>query len=73
MAKGDIHPYIPSAGMLVQTFNQLRSMFPIKVDADTLKKMSIAPKNESMVISTLKFLNLVDDDGNKTEVAKSVF
>jgi hypothetical protein len=59
--------------MLVQTFTQLRKMFPAKLDAEVLRKLSIAPKNESMVIATLKFLGFVDDEGNKTEKAKTVF
>jgi hypothetical protein len=69
MAKGNNHPYIPSPGLLVQTFSQLRKMFPAKVDAETLRRLSLAPKNESVVISTLKFLGFIDDDGNKTSEA----
>ncbi|MDP1767952.1 MAG: DUF5343 domain-containing protein [Nitrospirota bacterium] len=70
---GNAHPYIPSAGMIVQTFTQLRKMFPAKVDAETLKKLSIAPKNESMVINVLRFLGFISDESNKTPVASSVF
>lgn len=74
MAKnGSAHPYIPSAGMIVQTFTQLRKMFPAKVEAETLKKLSIAPKNESMVINVLRFLGFIDEESNKTEKAGSVF
>lgn len=73
MAKESPHPYIPSAGMIVQTFTQLRKMFPSKVDAETLRKLSIAPKNESMVISVLRFLGFIDEDSNKTETAGTVF
>lgn len=70
---GNAHPYIPSAGMLVQTFTQLRKMFPAKVDAETLRKLSIAPKNESMVINVLRFLGFINDESNKTSTASSVF
>lgn len=73
MTRGNNHPYIPSPGILVQTFTQLRKLFPARVDAETLKKLSLAPKNESVVIATLKFLGLIDDEGNKTETAKKVF
>lgn len=59
--------------MLIQTFSQLRRMFPSKVDADTLKKLSIAPKNESMVINVLRFLGFIDDESNKTTTASTVF
>jgi hypothetical protein len=67
------HPYIPSAGMIVQTFAQLRKMFPARVDAETLKKLSLAPGNESMVINVLRFLGFIDDEGKKTTSAGSVF
>ncbi len=70
---GNSHPYIPSPGMIVQTFTQLRKMFPAKVDAETLKKLSIAPKNESMVINILRFLSFINDESNKTPPANSVF
>lgn len=70
---GGSHPYIPSAGMIVQTFTQLRKMFPSKVDAETLRKLSIAPKNESMVINVLRFLGFIDDESNKTATASTVF
>lgn len=73
MAKGNSHPYIPSPGMLVQAFTQLRSMFPSSVDANTLKKLSIAPKNESMVLNSLRFLGFIDENGNKTKTATDVF
>jgi len=70
---GSAHPYIPSAGMIVQTFTQLRKMFPTKVDAETLKKLSLAPKNESMVINVLRYLGFIDDESNKTSLVGSVF
>lgn len=74
MAKQETaHPYIPSAGMIVQTFAQLRKMFPPRVDADTLRKLSLAPKNESMVINILRFLDLIDEEGKKTGLAGTVF
>lgn len=69
MARGNNHPYIPSGGVLIQTFSQLRKMFPAKIDSETLKRLSLAPKNESVVIATLKFLGFIDDDGNKTSDA----
>jgi hypothetical protein len=74
MAKNtNAHPYIPSSGMIVQTFSQLRKMFPAKVDAETLKKLSLAPKNESMVINVLRFLGFIDDECKKTKLAGTVF
>lgn len=74
MAKpANAHPYIPSSGMIVQTFTQLRKMFPAKVDAETLRKLSLAPKNESMVINVLRFLGFIDDECKKTPLAGTVF
>lgn len=74
MAKtANAHPYIPSSGMIVQTFTQLRKMFPSKVDAETLRKLSLAPKNESMVINVLRFLGFIDDECKKTALAGTVF
>ena len=59
--------------MIVQTFTQLRKMFPAKVDAETLRKLSLAPKNESMVINILRFLGFIDDECKKTALAGTVF
>lgn len=42
------HPYMPGSGGLVQAVNQFRNSFPTQVTADTLKKLGIAPNNESM-------------------------
>jgi hypothetical protein len=71
--KGGPHPYVPSTGMIVQTFAQLRKMFPSRVDGETLKKLSLAPGNESVVINVLRFLGLVDEQGKKTNLAGTVF
>lgn len=73
MAKTSAYPYIPSPGLIVQTFSQLRRMFPQRVDAEVLRKLSLAPKNESMVINVLRFLGLVDEESKKTDVASKAF
>jgi len=69
----DKHPYISAPGNLVSVINHFRKSFPSKVNADTLKKLGYAPKNESYVLNVLKHLELIDDDGNKTESAAKVF
>ncbi len=69
----DRHPYIPASGYLVQTINHFRESFPATVTARTLKKLGIAPKNESYVLNILRFLELIDQEGNKTEPASKVF
>lgn len=64
------HPYVTAKGYLIQTIEHFRKMFPSTVTADTLRKLGIAPKNESYVLNTLHFLRLIDQEGNKTELAK---
>jgi hypothetical protein len=61
------YPYTSGQGAIVQTFSQLRKGFPAKVDAGYLQRFSIAPANESYVISVLRFLGLIDEDGNRVE------
>lgn len=58
------YPYTSGQGSLVQTFSQLRKGFPGKVDAGYLQRFKIAPANESYVISVLRFLGLIDEEGN---------
>jgi Family of unknown function (DUF5343) len=67
------HPYISGGAALVQAVVQLRKSFPSQVTADTLKKLSIAPNNESLVIGALRFIGVLDAEGKKTEVAGKVF
>jgi len=69
----DKHPYVTGPGGLIQVINHLRSSFPASLTAETLKKLGYAPKNESYIISTLRFLGLIDKDGGKTETAGNVF
>jgi hypothetical protein len=66
------HPYA-SPGAVTAAINQFRKSFPSKVAADTLRKLGIAPNNESYVINTLRFIDAIDADGNKTEVSTSAF
>ncbi|MGW5191743.1 DUF5343 domain-containing protein [Kribbella sp. NPDC004138] len=61
------YPYISGQAALVQTFAQLRKGFPTKVDAGYLQRFNIAPANESYVISIIRFLGLIDEDGNRVE------
>lgn len=61
------YPYISGQGPLIQAFTQLRKGFPTKVDAGYLQRFGIAPGNESYVISILKFLGLIDEDGARIE------
>lgn len=67
------HPYISGAGNITQMVNQLRKSFPQTVNSDTVKKLGLAPNNESSVISVLQFINLLDKEGKKTSGASEVF
>lgn len=59
------HPYTTTIAGMVATIRQLRSTFPATVGADTLRKWSIAPKNEAPIIVVLRYLGLIDDEGKK--------
>lgn len=69
----DKHPYIPTSGYVVQALAQFRKSFPATVNAETLKKLGFAPKNESYVLNLLRFLGLIDQEGKKTADASKVF
>jgi hypothetical protein len=67
------YPYISGQAGIVHAFSQLRKGFPGKVDAGYLQRFSIAPANESYIISILRFLGLIDEDGNRVEDKASYF
>jgi uncharacterized protein DUF5343 len=69
----DKHPYMSGSAGLMQAVNHLRRSFPAQVTAETLKKLGIAPNNETYVINILRFINVLDEAGNKTAQAASVF
>lgn len=68
----DKHPYTSGAGGVVAAIAQLRKSFPAKVTAETFKKLGIAPNNETYIINILRFLEIVDAEGNKNVKAASV-
>ena len=69
----DKHPYTPATGHVVQVISHFRKSFPAIVNADTLKRLGFAPKNESYVINILRFLGLTDQEGNKSEASSKIF
>lgn len=69
----DKHPYVQGPGALVQAVTHLRKSFPATVDASTLKKLGIAPNNESYVLNVLRFLSLIDQESKKAADATKTF
>lgn len=67
------YPYVPSAGPLTKTFSHLRKSFPKEVTAETLRKLGVAPKNESYVINVLRFLGIIDEEGKKVDARAKAF
>jgi hypothetical protein len=67
------HPYSPSPGGITAAITQFRNSFPPTVNAETLRSLAIAPKNESYVINVLRFIGAIDKDGKQTEKATNVF
>jgi hypothetical protein len=61
------HPYISGAGNVTQMIGFLRKNFPTTVNSDTVKKLGVAPKNESYVINALQFIGVIDEDGKRTD------
>ncbi len=67
------HPYISGGGSIAAAINQFRKSFPATITADTLKKLNIAPNNESYLINILRFIGTIDDEGNRTATAQAAF
>jgi hypothetical protein len=69
----DKHPYMSGTAGLVQAVNHLRRSFPAEVTAETLKKLGIAPNNETYVLNILRFVGVLDADSKKNASAAGVF
>ena len=67
------YPNIPSPGTLLKVIDKFRSNFPSQVDIKTLKKLRLASGNESKVINTLSFIDILGEDGSSTEAGKDTF
>ena len=67
------HPYSSTIPGLTRTIEQLRSVFPAQVTADTLRKWSIASNNEGPVLLVLRFLGLISEEGQKQAEPAKVF
>ncbi|MDN7717791.1 DUF5343 domain-containing protein [Burkholderia gladioli] len=69
----DKHPYMSGSAGVTQLTTQLRRSFPATVTADTLKKLGIAPNNETYVLNILKFIGVLDAENKKTAAATPIF
>lgn len=67
------HPYISGPGNVAQMIAYLRKNFPATVNADTVKKFSLASNNESYVINALQFVGVIDEAGKRTEEGHRIF
>jgi Family of unknown function (DUF5343) len=66
------HPYISGAGNVTQMIGFLRKSFPATVNSETVRKLGVAPKNESYVINALQFIGVVDEEGKRTDRGREV-
>lgn len=69
----DSHPYISGPGNIAQMISHLRKSFPQTISSETVKKLGLAPKNESYVINALQAIGIIDENGKKTTEAGNVF
>lgn len=69
----DKHPYMSGTAGLVQAVTHLRRSFPAQVTAETLKKLGIAPNNETYVLNILRFVGVLDAESKKDTRAAGVF
>jgi hypothetical protein len=67
------HPYMSGTAGLVQAVAHLRRSFPAQVSAETLKKLGIAPNNETYVLNILRFIGVLDAESKKNAKAVGVF
>ncbi len=66
-------PYAQPMGAVDQIISRLRSSFPEKVDSAVLKRLAIARSNETYIINTIRFLGVIDKEGNRTSSAHDLF
>ncbi len=67
------HPSISGRNNVIKIIEQLQNRFPPSINVDIIKKFMIAPKAERSIIYMLKFLNLIDADGNAVSESEDVF
>ena len=70
---GQKFPYTPTVAGLIKFLDQLRRSYPANLDAGLLKKLGIAPNNESYTINIAKFLRLFNEDGSRNPDQQRIF
>jgi hypothetical protein len=73
MTMAEKHPYISGGGPISKTIQQFRSTLPPTIEASVLKKLNLAPKNESYLINILQFIGVIGEDGTPTAEARTAF
>lgn len=68
--KVPLPPYGPVGGTL-QGLTSLQRSSVVRIDEDFLRSNRIAPGNEYKVVSALKFLGAIDEDGRPTESGRA--
>ncbi len=68
------YPYISARGNVQKIINHLReNIFPEKISVEDIKNLGIASGEEGKVINVLKFINVIDKNGNKNADAARIF
>ena len=67
------HPYVQAPKHLSECITKFRRSVPPSVTASTLQKLGIASNSERYLLSTLRFLGLIDASGNPTQSARDLF
>lgn len=67
------HPYANSPGYIEKTIEHLKKKFPSSLTVKTLQQLGIVHNSGNSVINVLHFMELIDSEGNKTNVADRIF
>ena len=67
------HPYADSPGYIEKTIEHLKKKFPSSLTVKTLQQLRIVHNSGNSVINVLHFMKLIDDEGNKTNIADRIF
>lgn len=69
----DRHPYADSPGYIEKTIEHLKKKFPSSLTVKTLRQLGIVHNSGNSVINVLHFMKLIDNEGNKTNIADRIF